>query len=305
MRRTGITAALLALAFVAAACGDDDDAATTTVAGEAATTVDAAATTIAAGTDGGAGACAIDQLALKAPGTLTVATGESVFPPWMVDDDPTNQQGFESALVYALAGQMGFTSDQVVWVRTGFDEAVAPGPKDFDFNVQQYSITADRDEVVDLSDGYYTVEQALVAAADADIASATSLAELKDAQLGAAVGTTSLAYIDTVIQPDSDALVFDDNAAAKSSFDAGQVDGIVFDLPTAYYITDIEIPEASIVGVLPRVGEAEELGLLFEDGNPLVACVNEALAAIKADGGLEAIEEEWLSQGGGIPTLTE
>ncbi len=304
MRRTAFTAVLLGIAFVAAACGDDDDDAATP-ASSTQTTVDAGATTAAASTGADAGGCAVDQLALKTPGTLTVATGEPVFPPWMVDDDPTNQQGFESALVYALAGQMGFTADQVVWVRTGFDEAIAPGPKDFDFNVQQYSISPDRDEVVDFSDGYYTVEQALIAAADADIASAASLAELKDAQLGAAVGTTSLEYIDTVIQPDSDALVFDDNAAAKSSFDAGQVDGIVFDLPTAYFITAVEIPEASIVGVLPRVGDAEELGLLFEDGNPLVACVNEALAAIKADGSLDAIEELWLSQGGDIPTLTE
>jgi polar amino acid transport system substrate-binding protein len=304
MKRAGIL--LASLTLVVAACGDDDDDASSSTesSAQAGTTVGAAdgATTTGASA---AGSCAVADLPLKTAATLTVATGEPVFEPWMVDDDPTNQQGFESALVYALAGQMGFTPEQVTWVRTGFDEAIAPGAKDFDFNIQQYSITAERDEVVDFSDGYYVVEQALVAAADSDLASATSLADLKEAQLGAAVATTSLDYIDQVIQPSSEALVFDDNAAAKSSFDAGQVDGIVFDLPTAYFITAVEIPEASIVGVLPRVGEAEELGMLFEDGSPLVPCVNEALAALVADGSLEALEEEWLNQGGGIPTLTE
>jgi len=204
-------------------------------------------------------------------------------------------------------------------VRTGFDEAIAPGPKDYDFNIQQYSITPERDEVVDFSDGYYEVEQALVAAEDSSVADATSVADLQSARLGAAIGTTSLDYVEEVIQPEAQAQVFDDNAAAKAAFDAGQVDGLVFDLPTAYYITAVEIPDASIVGVLPRedtsggaseagaseaAGGAEELGLLFEDGSELVPCVNQALGAVRDDGTLEAIEEEWLSQSGEIPTLT-
>jgi len=263
-------------------------------------------------------ACDVDSLPVVNDGTLTVATGEPVFEPWMVDDDPTNGEGYESALVYALAEQLGFAEDDVEWVRTGFDEAIAPGPKDYDFNVQQYSITPERDEVVDFSDGYYEVEQALVAAEDSPVADATSVSDLRSARLGAAIGTTSLDYIEEVIRPETQAQVFDDNAAAKAAFDAGQVDGLVFDLPTAYFITAVEIPDASIVGVLPRedtsgvaseagaseaAGGAEELGLLFEDGSELVPCVDQALAALRDDGTLEALEEEWLSQSGDIPTL--
>ncbi len=280
-----LAALLLAFGLLAAACGDDSEESST--------------------------AAGCDTPPLETEGTLTVATGEPAFPPWIngVDaegnDDPTTGEGFESALVYAVADQLGVAEEDVVWVRTGFDEAVAPGAKDYDFNIQQYSITAQRDEVVDFSDGYYQVEQALVAAEDSTVAEAAGLADLQDDQLGAAIGTTSLDYIDEVIQPDSEAAVFDDNAAAKAAFDAGQVDGLVFDLPTAYFITAVEIPDSAIVGVLPRVGESEELGMLFEDGSPLVPCVNEALAALEADGTLAALEEEWLSGGGGIPTLSE
>lgn len=253
----------------------------------------------------GATAAGCDPLPLKEEGTLTVATGEPVFEPWMVDDDPANGEGFESALVYALVEQLGLTADDVTWMRTGFDEAVAPGEKSYDFNIQQYSITDERDEVVDFSIGYYAVEQALVAAPDSSVAEAASLADLKDERLGAAIGTTSLDYIDEVIQPDSEALVFNDNAAAKAAFDAGQVDGLVFDLPTAYYITAVEIPDASIVGVLPVEGDAEELGMLFEEGSPLVECINDALQALIDDGTVEALQEEWLNQGGSIPTLSQ
>ncbi|HYD10451.1 MAG TPA: ABC transporter substrate-binding protein [Acidimicrobiales bacterium] len=289
-RRHRIVAALLIGSLVLAACGDDDDDPSV-----------AADDTSEDGGEAEGGDCS--TLPLKTDGTLTVATGEPAFLPWVADDDPTSEQGFEAALVYALAGELGVES--VEWVRTGFDEAVAPGEKDYDLNIQQYSITAERDEVVDFSNGYYEVEQAIVAAADSPVASSASVADLKDARLGAAIGTTSLTYIEDVIQPTSEAQVYDDNAAAKAAFDAGQVDGIVFDLPTAYYITAVEIPEASIVGVLPAAGEAEELGMLFEDGSPLVPCVNEALAALDEAGTLDALEEEWLNQGGDIPTLTE
>jgi polar amino acid transport system substrate-binding protein len=273
---------LLVLGLIAASCGSDDE------------TTDASA-------DGGDATC--DPLPTKVDGTLTVATGEPVFEPWMVDDDPSNGQGFEGALVAALADELGV--DSVEWVRTGFDEAVTAGSKDYDFNIQQYSITAERDEVVDFSDGYYQVEQAIIGPADSPAASAASIGDLKSLRLGAAIGTTSLDYIDTVIQPDSEASVYDDNVAAKSGFDAGQIDGLVLDLPTAYYITAVEIPEASIIGVLPRSDDApEELGMLFEDGSPLVPCVNGALTTLRDAGTIEALEDEWLNQGGSIPTLT-
>jgi polar amino acid transport system substrate-binding protein len=291
-----LAALLLALGLVAAGCSSDDSEDTSSD------------TTGAAGDE----AAACDPLPLKTDGTLTVATGEPAVPPWVsgVDadgnDDPTTGEGFESALVYDLADQLGIAAEDVEWVRTGFDEAIAPGAKDYDFNIQQFGITPDRDEVVDFSDGYYDVQQVVIAAEDAPIADVTSVSELADYNLGAAIGTTSLDYIDDVIQPSNEAAVFDDNAAATAAFDAGQVDGIVYDLPTAYYITAAEIPDSTIVGVLPQAGaEPEQLGMLFETGSPLIPCVNEALATLRDDGTLAALQEEWLSAGGDIPTLSE
>jgi len=282
MKITRPLALLMAMALMAAACGSDDESSS-------------------------AEGC--DPLPTKNAGQLTVATGDTVYPPWMgagADDfdNPTTGTGYEGALVYALAAELGFADADVTFVRTGFDEVVAPGSKDWDFNIQQFSITEKRDEVVDFSDGYYEVEQAIIGASDSPAASASSTDDLKGVRLGAAIGTTSLDYIDDVIEPDGDAQVYNDNAAAKAAFDAGQVDGIVFDLPTAYYITAAEITDASIIGVLPASGDAEELGMLFEEGSPLVACVNDALATLRSDGVLEDLEDEWLNQGGSVPSLS-
>lgn len=276
MRKISL-AIFLALGLIAAACGSDGVTAT-----------------------GDASGC--DTLPLKTAGQLTVATGEPAFLPWVGDDNPEGGDGFEAALVYALAAEMDVAN--VVWTRTGFDAAIAPGSKDYDFNIQQFSITEEREQVVDFSDGYYQVEQAIIGASDSAAASAASVDDLKELKLGAAIGTTSLDYIEENIEPDATAAVFDDNVAAKSAFDAGQVDGIVFDLPTAYYITAVEITDASILGVLPREGSPEELGMLFEDGSPLVPCVNEALANLHNDGTIESLEDEWLNSGGSIPTLS-
>ncbi len=288
-----LLAVLVALTLVGAACSSDDDQSSSD-------------TTAASSDDTAAeGSCDTADLPVKEEGQLTVATGDPVFPPWMENDDPASNEGFESELVYLVAEQLGFTEDQVIWTSTGFDEAIAPGEKDYDFNIQQYGITADRDEVVDFSDGYYTVQQAVVALPDSDVANAESVADLQSATLGAGVGTTSLDYIDEVIQPDTEAAVFDDTAAATSAFSAGQVDGLVVDLPTAFYLTAAEIPDASIVGILPTVGDEEELGMLFETDSPLIPCVNQALAAVEESGDLAALQEEWLADGGDIPTLTQ
>jgi len=285
-----MTAILLALALVAAACGDDD----------------------AADGDGGdAGSCAIADLNLVTADTLTVATGEPAFPPWVSGpdganfDDPASGTGFEAALVYALAAEMGFTDDQVTWVRTGFDEAIAPGPKTFDFNLQQYSITEAREEVVDFSDPYYTTAQALVAFPDSAVAGATSLADLKGVNLGAQIGTTSLDFIEDVIDPDNQAAVYDTNVDAKSALDAGQIDGIVVDLPTAYYVTAVEIEGSVIVAEFEAASAApDEYGLLFADGNSLVGCVNEALDTLRDGGALAALEDEWLVSAGGLVSIS-
>ena len=250
-------------------------------------------------------ACAPENLPLKTAGTLTVATGEPAFDPWVANDDPTTKKGFEAALVYEIAAELGIADGDVEWVRTSFNEAIAPGNKPYDFNLQQYSANRKRAKVVDFSRGYYEVEQAVIGAKDSPVADAQSLADLKTARLGAAIGSTSLDYIEEVIQPDAQAQVYNDNAAAKAAFNAGQVDGIVFDVPTAYYITSVEIPKAKIIGVLPVVGEVEELALLFEKGSELVPCVDEALAALDSAGTLDELEDQWLNQGGDIPTLTE
>lgn len=290
MRFKTMTAILLALALVAAACGDDD----------------------AADGDGGdTVSCEVADLNLVTPGTLTVATGEPAFPPWVSGpdganfDDPESGTGFEAALVYALAAEMGFTDDQVTWIRTGFDEVIAPGPKDFDFNLQQYSITAAREEVVDFSDPYYTTAQALVAFPDSAVAGATSLADLKDTKLGAQIGTTSLDFIEDVIAPTSDAAVYDTNVDAKTALDVGQVDGLVMDLPTAYYVTAVEIEGSVIVAEFEAASAApDEFGLLFADGNSLVGCVNAALATLRSDGTLAALEDEWLVSAGGLVSIS-
>ncbi|MEN8113506.1 MAG: transporter substrate-binding domain-containing protein [Actinomycetota bacterium] len=277
-RYTPLLAVLFALAMLAAACSSDE--------GETA-----------------AEGC--DPLPTKTEGVLTVATGEPAYPPWMGvgDDNFDNLEagtGYEGALVYALAEEMGLT---VEWLRTGFDEAIAPGSKDWDFNIQQYTITEDREKVVDFSDGYYAVDMALVAYPDNVAASASSLGDLKGLRIGAAIGTTALTYVDDVIKPDTAAPVYDDNAALLAAFDAGQLDGIVLDLPTAYYNTAVAIPDAVIVGVLPPAGDQDQLGMLFEDGSPFVACVNEALEALRSKGSLDEFQQEYLQAGGSIPTL--
>lgn len=249
-------------------------------------------------------ACAPENLTLVNPGTLTIGTDSPAYPPYFVDDDPTNGQGFESAVAYAVAEGLGFTPEQVTWTIVPFNKSYAPGAKDFDFDINQISITPERAEVVTFSDGYYTVNQAVVALADSPIANATSLAELRDARLGAQVGTTSLQYIEEFVQPTQEPYVYNDTNDAKSALRNGQIDGIVVDLPTAYYITAVEIPKGSIIGQFPAVEGGEEFGLLFQKDNPLVTCVNEVLADLKSSGELQAIQDEWLA-GENAPYFTE
>lgn len=272
---------LAALAMVLAACGGDDGGAT------------------------GDGACDLDDVPTVTDGVLTIATGEPAFPPYVIDDDPTNKQGFEAAIAYAVAGELGFSDDQVTWIRTGFDDAIAAGPKDFDFNLQQYSITEDREQVVDFSDPYYETSQAIVGYADSAAIGATSIDDLKGLKLGAQIGTTSLDYIENVIEPDEAAAVYDDNVAAKAALDAGQVDAVVFDLPTAYYVTAVEIEGSQILGVLETPDDsADRFGLLMADGAAIKGCVNEALATLRDNGTLDDLAEEWLQSANDIPTIS-
>jgi polar amino acid transport system substrate-binding protein len=233
---------------------------------------------------------------------LTIATE-----PWVVGDNPESGEGFEAAVAYAVAEEMGFGKDQVKWVRTSFDEAIAPGPKNFDFNLQQFSISPERTAVVSMSDPYYSTNQAIVGFDDSPAAGAVSTADLKDVKFGAQAGTTSLQYITDVIQPDEEPFAYNDNADAKQALESQQIDAIVVDLPTAFYIADVEIGEASVLGQFPPSDDfpADEFGLVFEKDNPLVECANQAIGALYADDRLPLIESQWLADYTGAPLISE
>ena len=245
--------------------------------------------------------CEKGDLATITEGKLTIATGEPAYYPWVIDDKPESAEGFEGAVAYAVAKQLGFEAGDVTWVRTTFDSAVTPGEKKFDFNLQQFSITDDRKKAVDFSSPYYTAPQAIVSFKGSKIEGKTSLAELKNAKLGAAVGTTSLDAIENQIgiKPQ----VFNDNAAGVSALKNKQIDGLVVDLPTAFYLSGVEVPNGLIVGQLPSNGEGDQFGLLLSKGSKLTSCVTGAVDAITADGTLAAITDKWLATDAGAPVL--
>lgn len=241
---------------------------------------------------------------VKTPGKLTVGTDSPAYEPWFAENDPSNGKGFESAVAYAVAGKLGFQPEDVEWVKVPFNNSYAPGAKKFDFDINQISITPERAKVVDFSEGYYEPTQAIIALADSDAAKAADLDDLDTLKLGAQTGTTSLTAIREEIKPDAQPLVFEDTNAAKQALLNGQVDAIVADLPTALYITAVEIPKSTIVGQFAYDDDAtEEFGMLFEKGNDLVACVDAALAELDEDGTLAALEQEWLSDTADVPVL--
>ncbi len=245
------------------------------------------------GSGGTSVSCEKEDLNLVTEGVLTAGTDDPSFPPWFdFEGGPSTGTGFESAVAYAVADELGFSADEVTWVVVPFNNSFAPGEKNFDFDINQISITEEREEVVDFSDGYYDVNQALLGYSDSDIASATTVDELKAYRLGAQVGTTSLAFINDVIDPDTEPLVYETNADAKAAFDAGQLDGLVLDLPTAFYVSAVEIEGTAVIAQFPSGGDdGEQFGMLFEEGNPLRDCVNAALANVD----LAGLQQEWLS----------
>jgi polar amino acid transport system substrate-binding protein len=290
MRRLVLLFLLLAaLAVTAAGCGGGDDD-----GGEAAPPTDAGA---AAAPD----PCAKDQLNLVNEGQLTIGTDNPAFPPWFQDAegapwDPTKEptkMGYEAAVAYGVAEELGFSDAEVEWVVVPFDNAFKPGPKDFDFDINQISYAPERDEAVDFSDSYYDVEQAVVTLKKSEFAKASSLEELKGAKLGAPVGTTSYDAIVNTIQPEPDPAVFNTLNDTITALKNGNVDGIVVDFPSTGFITAVQVPSATTVGRLPAEGQ-EYFGLVFEEGNPLRDCVNEAIASLRESGQLDAIEQEWL-----------
>jgi polar amino acid transport system substrate-binding protein len=258
--------------------------------------------------------------AFKSPGTLTVGTDNPAFPPWFSGgetdahsewkfDDPYTGKGYEAATAYAVAEAMGFTKDQVAWVVAPFAQTYKPGDKDYDFAIEQISYSAKRDEAVDFSDSYYDVQQALVAAKGSPIASATSISDLAGTTIAAPIGTTSYDYIVANI-PDATAGSYTTLSDTVAALNAGQVDAIVVDAPTAFYLADPfvqEVKDGVVVGLFPPAGEQEYFGLTFVTGSPLVQCADLALAEIKADGTLDAIHQEWLVEKtnvGQVPEFT-
>jgi polar amino acid transport system substrate-binding protein len=271
-------------ALLFAACGDDDSS------GDSGDSADS----------GGDCSATIDD------GVLTIATGEPAFPPWVIDDAPETGEGFEAAVALAVADEMGYSGDSVVWVRTTFDEAIQPGAKSFDINLQQYSITPERAENIDFSLPYFTSNQAIVALDGSAAEGATSIEDLKDVKFGAQAGTTSLEFITDVIQPDQEPFVYDDNVGAKAALEANQIDAAVFDLLTALFVSAVEIEGSSVIGQFPveAGGTADELGFVLEKDNALTGCVDAAITTITDSGELEEIRVTWLAENAGTPVIS-
>jgi len=280
------------LAVGPAACGSGDDGSSdqsSTNAGGSATAAPAT------------GACSKDQLKLTSPGTLTVGTDKPAFPPYFEDDDPSNGKGFESAVAYAVADKLGFGKDDVTWTTVPFNSSYAPGPKQFDFDINQISITPQRAKRVDFSEPYFTAPQAVIALKGSSAARATDLAGLKDAKLGVQVGTTSLEAVQASIKPSGDPQVFNDSNDTVRALKAKRVDAIVVDLPTAFFLTAAEVPEATIVGQFAAPG-GDDWGLLLEKDSKLTPCVNRAVAALRSAGTLQRLQQRYMG-GDAAPEL--
>jgi polar amino acid transport system substrate-binding protein len=274
--------ALATFALMGAACASDSSTVTTSPGGS-----------------GTADTCAKDDLNLVTPGTLTVGTDTPAFPPWVLKNDPTSGKGYEAAVAYEVADRLGFSTDEVTWVTVPFNKSYAPGPKDFDFDINQISVTPEREEVVSFSDSYYDVTQALIVNDGTPIASATSVSDLMDYKFGAQIGTTSLQFINEVIQPTQDSQVYETTSDALTALKNGQIDGTVLDLPTASYSAG---KGQSVVGQFESTGE--HFGLLFEKDNPLVTCVNTVLDGMRTDGVLDDLETKYLADYLDVPTIS-
>ena len=238
-------------------------------------------------------------------GKLTIGTGEPAYYPWVIDDKPESGEGFEAAIAYAVAQELGFSKDDVVWVRTTFDEAIAPGAKNFDFNLQQFSITDERKQNVDFSSPYYETTQVVITTESSKAAGATSIADLKGLLIGAQTGTTSFDAVEQIIQPTAGAQVFNTNDDAKLALESGTVDAIVVDLPTAFYLTGVELTGGLIIGQLP-LGDGksgDEFGLVLPKDSPLTATVSAAVDSLRTKGTLADIAAQWLADAADAPVL--
>jgi polar amino acid transport system substrate-binding protein len=314
MRRTIPVIGLLLASLALGACVGGTGA-TPSASPAAASVAPSVAASVAPSVAPSANPCAKDTLKLTAAGKLTIGTDNPAYPPyydipaaatkpWELGD-PTDGKGFESAFAYALADKLGFAKTDVVWIVVPFDNSYAPGTKKFDIDVNQVSYTADRAAAVDLSDGYYTLNQSIVALKANKLASVTSIAAMKGFKFGAQIGTTSLDTITKVIGPTAAAKVYTTNDDAIAGLKAKQIDGLVVDLPTAFYVTAAQVDNSAIVGQFPAPtgADAEHFSVALAKGSALTGCVNAAIATLKSDGTLDAITKEWLSDKASAPVL--
>jgi polar amino acid transport system substrate-binding protein len=261
-------------------------------------------TTAGSSPSAAADACTPSSLSTKTPGKLTIGTDNPAYEPWFSENKPSNGKGYEAAVAYEVADRLGFQTANVVWTQVTFNNAIAPGPKSFDIDINQFSITEERKAAVDFSSPYYLVRQTVISTKDSKIAGAKSLADLKNARLGAQVGTTSYQAITELIKPATKPSVYNNNDDAKAALENGTVDGIVVDLPTAFYMTAAELDNGVIVGQLPQVGVPEQFGIVLDKGSPLTGCVSKAVDQLRQDGTLAVLEKTWLADTAGAPELS-
>ncbi len=255
--------------------------------------------------------CAKSDLNLVTAGKLTVGTDNPAFPPWFGGtpkspwkvSDPRSGQGFESAVAYAVAKQLGFSKSEVEWKHVPFSNSYAPGPKSFDFDINEISYTPARAKVVSFSDSYYDVNQSVVVNKGTPIASVANVAGLKPYELGAQLGTTSYQLIQNTIKPSKKPSVFPTNTGAVQALKNKQIDGLVVDLPTAFYVTAVQVPNSTVLGQFPTEPGGEHFGMVFQKGNSLVRCVNTALLKLRSGGTLKQLQQKWLAKATGAPTL--
>jgi len=283
---------LAALVVLVAGCGGGDDSTSASVSIEEAHSTP----------EKEAGACAPGELETVSDGVLTVATDKPAYPPYFEDNDPTNGEGFESAVAYAIGEELGYPKAKVKWTVVPFDSSYAPGPKDFDFDVNQISITPVREKAVDFSAPYYRANQAVVALDDSEAAKAKSLADLKDTKIGVQINTTSLSTVEEEIEPSNKPEVFNSSNDVVTALKNGQVEAVVVDLPTALYLTAAQVEDATVVGQFGKAS-GEEWGALLERESPLTSCVSEAVESLEASGELEKITQRWMSQAADAPQL--
>jgi polar amino acid transport system substrate-binding protein len=292
VRRSLVLLPVAVLAFIAAGCGGSDESSSSS------------------GATTSASSCERADLKLVNGNKLTIGTDNPAFPPWYGGEekapwkvsDPRSGEGFESAVAYAVALRLGINKFEVNWVVVPFNTSFAPGKKKFDFDINQISFKPARAKAVDFSDSYYDVNQSIVVVKGTKIASATSIADLKPYKLAAQIGTTSYDFIKDTIQPSKQPAVFDTNDAAVQALKNKQVDGLVVDLPTAFYVTAVQVPNGKLLGQFEST-TGEHFGMVFAKGNPLVKCVNQALAGLKADGSLKRMQDRWLSRVVAAPVL--